>query len=122
MAKHPKVPTIEMVDAAIINQADPKNVNGRLYDAISILLDNFEDMTVREQVATVAAIARIQVLFIKLREERDEPKSEPARDGIEVKRFAKAFAANANRRRKSVSRKNTAIATADDLDSDQLEY
>lgn len=96
---------------------DPKNVNGRLYNAISTLLDNFDDMSVREQVATVAAIARIQVLFIKLREE----KIESANAGTAVKRYEKAFEANAARKRKRVagSVDRTLAAIRDD---DELEY
>lgn len=77
------------------NPNDPKNINGRLYDAVSTLLDNFQDMTVREQVTAVSAIARIQVLFMKIREDPSVPSS----TGTTVKRYAKAFASNANKRK-----------------------
>jgi hypothetical protein len=97
------------------NPDDPKDINGRLYDAISRLLDNFEDMTVREQVATVSAIARIQVVFPKIRE-----MSGGSQRGAVVRQYAAAFQANADRRRKNGARPDTA---ADDFDDDaELEY
>ena len=111
-----KLPQINHKDAPY-SSLDPKNVNGRLYDAMSKLLDNFEDMTVREQVATVAAIARIQVLFIKLREE----KSEPANVGTAVKRYEKAFQANATGRRKKITGSVAATLAAVRDDDDDLE-
>jgi hypothetical protein len=98
---------------------DPRNVNGRLYEAISKLLDNFDDMTVREQVATVAAIARIQVLFQKIREEQG---AIPSSAGTTVKRYAKAFEAHAARGRKAVAGSEIPLLDASYDDSDELEY
>jgi hypothetical protein len=104
---------------AIAEQADPKNVNGRLYDAMSTLLDSFHDMNVREQVATIAAIARIQVAFIKLRDESYG--SGAIYSGTAVKRYEKAFAANAARRR-HVGTRNGDVPLLETLDDDELEY
>jgi hypothetical protein len=102
-----------------VHTLDPKNVNGRLYDCISILLDNFQEMTVSEQVRTVAAIARIQVLFIKLREDGGVATN----TGTTVKKYAKAFEANAARRRKRVAGAGAALAAIENVGGDdELEY
>ena len=112
-----RMPTINERDTpAPSTTLDPKNLNGRLYDAMSTLLDNFEEMSVREQVATIAAIARIQVMLIKIREDNFDP----ATSGTAVKRYEKAFAANATRRRKAVI--GAAAALEDLSDDDELEY
>lgn len=95
---------------------DPKNLNGRLYDAMCDLLDEWGDMDVREKVATIAAIARIQVQFIKIREDHHVPGA----SGTAVKRYEKAFAANAARKRGKVTGSAT-IALIGDKD-DELEY
>jgi hypothetical protein len=102
------------------DQLDPLNVNGRLYHAISSLLDDFPDMSIREQIATVTAISRIQVTFIKLREE----KVEPPNVGAAVKRYETAFAKNANRKRKAIAGngKSSVVPILDEDDRDDLEY
>lgn len=120
MKKAVKIKTLDNEEIKLADPAtltDPLNVNGRLYRAMSTLLDTFEEMTVREQVATVSAIARIQVLFIKLREEKYDTGSA----GTALKRYEKAFAANAARRRKGVSRSSIDGLLIDDSD-DTLEY
>jgi hypothetical protein len=108
---------IEVTPADIdpLNPDDPKDINGRLYDAISNLLDKFEEMTVREQVAVVSAIARIQVQFPKIRETSGD-----SRRGAVVRQYTQAFKANAGRRRKSAPR---STIPDDDLDDgfDELE-
>jgi len=100
---------------------DPKNVNGRLYDAMAKLLDNFDEMSVREQVATIVAIARIQTIFLKLR----DVEGASGTSGSAVKRYEKAFQANATRKRKSGSGQSDAATVytlhEDDSDADELD-
>lgn len=102
---------------------DPLNINPRLARWASEIIENRHVLTPSEQVRALAAIARIQYLFMKLREETEDERSRSS-SGTEVKRFAKAFAANAGRRRKSIARKSVpssaAIAFKDD--DDELEY
>lgn len=101
-----------------MTELDPLNINPRLQAWISELIDNRDDMTVSEQVRAVAAIARIQYLFMKLREE----KSEPVNTGVAVKQYEKAFQANATRRRKKLTGSTTAVLTTIRDDDDELEY
>jgi hypothetical protein len=73
--------------------ADPLNVNARLYRQISVLLEQMEDpdagkkLTVRERIAALTAIGRIQVLFVGLRKEKNNVGS-----GSSVKKYSGAFA------------------------------
>lgn len=73
--------------------ADPLNVNARLYQQISVLLEQMEDknadkkLTIRERIAALTAIGRIQVLFVGLRKERSSVGS-----GASVKKYTGAFA------------------------------
>jgi hypothetical protein len=106
---------------APIASLDPKNVNGRLYDCISSLLDSFQDMTVSEQVRTVSAIARIQVLFAKIREEPGAYNA--SNSGQTVRKYAKAFEAHATRRGKTIAGSAATAALLDaTADDDELEY
>lgn len=114
MAKSKQALTINGDETPGFADSDPKNLNGRLYDAMSRLLDTFDDMTVREQVATVSAIARIQMTWIKIRENANAT----ANSGTTVKRYEKAFAANATRKRKPLARPDFDGLLGDD----ELEY
>lgn len=73
--------------------ADPLNVNARLYRQISVLLEQMEDpdvnkkLTIRERIAALTAIGRIQVLFVGLRKEKSNVGS-----GSSVKKYTGAFA------------------------------
>lgn len=123
--EHKDVPENRNPNALI----DPLNINPRLAAWVSELIENRHLMNIAEQVRSVAAIARIQYAFMKLREERDkeEEKKLNANSGTEVKRFAKAFTSNAGRRRKGNSRppKQDLILDAierDDDESTELEY
>lgn len=99
-----------------IQPLDPLNINARLQLWVSELIENRADMTTAEQVRAIAAIGRIQYVFMKLREE----KFEPVNTGTAVKRYEKAFASNAARRRKAVARKSGTLPAiledADDLE------
>lgn len=87
---------------------DPLDVNGRLYTAMSTLLDNFDDMSPREQVLAISAIARIQVLFMKIRE---EPGASP-NTGSAVRKYEQAFKENAARSRKRLKPRTDDIIAA----------
>ena len=85
-----------------INPLDPHNVTPRLQQWISELIEKRDNMSVREEIAAIAAIGRLQVMFVTLREEQGGGVA----TGTEVKRFAKAFAANADRGRKGAAGKS----------------
>ena len=98
-----------------INPLDPHNINPRIQQWISELIEKRDSMTVSEEIRALAAIARIQVNFITLREESGGGLA----TGTEVKRFAEAFAANAKSRGKNISGSAKLAALAfDDDDSD----
>lgn len=80
------------------------------------LLNQFHEMDVRERIATISAVARIEVVLLKLK----EATYAPDRSGSTVRRYEKAFAANAARKRKALT--GAAIALVEDLDDDELEY
>lgn len=93
---------------------DPLNIDARLMKQVSKLLDLLEDnehVTIREITGALAAIARIRIGYVKLRDE------EPANAGSVVRKYASAFAANAAGGRARVSRSAAADAD-DDIDSD----
>jgi hypothetical protein len=94
---------------------DPANINPRLLLWVSELIDAREEMPISEQIRAIAAIGRLQINMIKLREDSGGGHQ----SGTEVKRFAKAFAANATNKRKKLARSTAAIAGPDD---DDLEY
>lgn len=97
---------------------DPKNVNGRLYDQIDILLSYLEErdaaaeddgvrVTLKERIAVLIAIARIQVAFVGLRKEKTPDDDVP---GSAVRKYATAFANDARRRTKPVGRRTNVVA------------
>lgn len=95
---------------------DALDVNGRLYRQISKLLDQLDEgdegaepITIRERIAALVAIGRIQVMFMGLRKEDRGDSS----GGTKVRKYSTAFqAANANRRGKTAAR--SARDAADD--------
>lgn len=89
----------------------------RLQEAMEILLDRFDDMDVREQVATISAIARIEIALIKI----GESGYVTGASGATVKRYEKAFAANAASKRESIAG-SAALLSSVDSDDDELEY
>ena len=91
---------------------DPLNVNGRLYEQVSKLLDQLAkpSVTLRERTMALAAIARIQQIFVKLRDENREPENA----GSTVRKYAASFQANAARGRARLSRPQPAPEPDDD--------
>lgn len=102
-----------------VNPLDPLDINSQLMQWAQELIQKRYDMETNEQVRCIAAIARIQYLFMKLREEK--PEYSHVNAGTEVRRFAKAFAGHAGKR-KSVARSRTAGALPFKTDDDELEY
>ena len=99
---------------------DPKNLNGMLYDrCCELLRDEWDEMDTRQRIATLTAISNVQVRFIKIRADHHVP----AVSGTTVRRYEKAFAANATRKRKSVAG-DAAVAAllTNDGEPDELEY
>ena len=95
---------------------DPLNVNGRLYQQMSYLLDQVETdpaITFRERLAAVIAIGRIQVMFVNLRKES----SDDGTSGSAVRKYATAFK-NAGRGRKKIARSSTPAITDQSDDDD----
>lgn len=82
---------------------DPLQVNARLYMQISELLNQLETMsglTIRERVAALTAIGRVQVLFVGLRKEKIDygPGA-----GSAVRKYATAFSKDDPGRRKAIA-------------------
>lgn len=72
--------------------ADPLQVNARLYLQISELLGQLEAMeglTIRERVAALVAIGRIQTIFVGLRKEKG---LYDGNAGAAVRKYSSAFA------------------------------
>jgi hypothetical protein len=84
----------------ISSATDPLSVNIRLYRQISQLLTQLEQaedgLTIRERVAALVAIGRIQVLFVNLRKEKF---NDAAIAGSKVRKYATSFKAHDARRR-----------------------
>jgi hypothetical protein len=85
--------------------ADPLQVNARLYMQISELLAQLEEgggdrITLRERVAALVAIGRIQVLFVGLRKEKGlyEPNA-----GSSVRKYSTAFGKDDAGKRKKIA-------------------
>lgn len=86
-------------DGSGFDPVDPLNIQPRLQQWVSELIEAREDMTMGEQIRAIAAISRLMVNNVALRKETGGGGA----TGTEVKRFAKAFAANADRRRKNLA-------------------
>jgi hypothetical protein len=91
-------------------EIDPLKVNERLYKQVSKLLDDMErpnnELTVRERLAAVIAIGRLQVIFMGLRKEV----TDDAGTGSSVRKYSAAFK-NAARRGKKGTRSTASRAT-----------
>jgi hypothetical protein len=111
--------------------ADPLNVNARLYRQVSKLLDDLEAppvkrgrgkdakeedaVTMRERIAALTAIARIQTIFIQLRAE-DNP--DERRAGSAVRRYSGAFKNAAGGRKTGGRSGPAAVAAAEPMGDD----
>ena len=107
-----------MKKPTVVSNIDPLDVNGRLYRQMALLLDQLErgaeEISLRERIAALIAVGRVQTIFMGLRKEnRDEPNA-----GTAVRRYAKAFEANAIGKRKAASRSSGRAAPAADPTDD----
>jgi hypothetical protein len=96
---------------------DPENIDSRLYKQVSKLLEQLETkstVTLRERVQALVAIARIQTIFMSLRQKGSQDDNTA---GSSVRKYESAFQAHDARRRKAIAR---ATAEADDDDGDDL--
>ena len=93
-------------------ERDPCNINGRLYNQMDKLLSQLEraddeHITLKERVAALMALARIQVAFVGLRKEKI-PDEHVA--GSSVRKYAQAFANDARRGKAGRGAARTAVA------------
>ena len=92
---------------------DPLGINVRLYNQISEVLHQLENdghVTLKERIAALIAIGRIQVIFMGLRKE----KYDDASTGSSVRKYAKAFKTHDARGRKAIA---GGAAEPDDADN-----
>jgi hypothetical protein len=97
---------------------DPESIDARLYKQVSKLLEQLETsstVSLRERIQALVAIARIQTIFMTLRQKGN--KDDPTVAGSSVRKYESAFQAHDARRRKAIAR---AAAEADDDDGDDL--
>jgi len=82
-----------------LTTGDPLNVNARLYHQISELLvqlEHDENVTMRERIAALVAIARIQTIFVALRKEKNDDSA----TGKSIKKYTSVFKDGSGRRKK----------------------
>jgi len=96
---------------------DSLNINQRLYKQLGRMLDQLEaedcTITVRERIAALVAIGRIQVIFMGLRKEDAD---EPSARGSTVTKYARTFKTNAARGRAKSARRGAAAAAVVEFD------
>jgi hypothetical protein len=101
---------------------DPLDVNGRLYRQIGALLDQLEsaeNLGVRDRIAALVAIGRIQTMFVGLRKENKDDRSEA---GSAVRKFKTAFTASPGARKpKRGSGPTLAKTESYDTDDDDID-
>jgi hypothetical protein len=85
-----------------------------------MMTDEWEDLSARERIALLSAVARIEVQFPKIRE---GSYASNTNTGSTVRQYEKAFAANAARKRKHVPGPDTELLNGrTGEDNDELEY
>jgi len=96
---------------------DPLNINARLYAQLGKMLDQLEAgdsmITLRERIAALIAVGRLQVIFKGLRSK--DPESHSV--GTTVSRYSNVFAKNAARGRET-SRGTAAVVQFDRHDDE----
>jgi hypothetical protein len=94
---------------------DPLDLNGRLYRRLGKILDRLEagdKITLREELAALGLILKLQLGFMKLREETQEDPNA----GTAIRKYAAAFQAHA------VSSGAGGARTAADYKREAIEY
>lgn len=85
-----------------MSNLDPLSINVRLYHQVSEMLtqlENSPNITLKERIAALIAIGRIQVIFTALRKEKIDDGS----SGSSVRKYATAFKTHDARRRKAIA-------------------
>ncbi|HEY2530287.1 MAG TPA: hypothetical protein VGJ20_20515 [Xanthobacteraceae bacterium] len=104
---------------------DPLNVNQRLYRQVAKLLDQLENLdksgevriTLKERIAALVAIGRIQTIFMGLRKENaDEPTA-----GSSVRKYAGNFKGTGDTRRRTKGSRPAFRPTDDPVPDDWFE-
>lgn len=110
-----KIPEVNVYDEQNNRMAktDPRNINGRLYECISKLLDNFDDMSPSEQIRCIAAIAGVQIKY-----NFGGNFGADTVVGATVRKYAKAFKNAASKRKAITGEAAVAAAIANNLDDD----
>ena len=94
---------------------DSLKVNERLYRQIAKVLDDLEqrgdELTIRDRIAALVAVGRIQTIFASLRKEHQEDDNA----GSAVRKYSGAFAAKA--KNGTSSRKKATRRSSDDEDN-----
>lgn len=104
--------------------ADPRNVNSRLYNQIATLLDDLEaedireKLDIKERIAAIIAIGRIQIMFVNLRKENPNVARPRAGAGSTARKYASAFRAKAHATRRGAKVAGRRSAAADDIGDD----
>jgi hypothetical protein len=101
---------------------DALKVNERLYRQIAKVLDDLEqrgdELTIRDRIAALVAVGRIQTIFVSLRKEHQEDDNA----GAAVRKYAGAFKAKAAHgvgRRKKATR---SAARASEQPDDPIQW
>lgn len=103
---------------SVAKPIDPLNVDARLYEQVSLLLDQLQDpgVSIRERIMALAAIARIRISYVKLNDNQDS-----ADAGSTLRKYSEAFANNAiTGRGKRPRRATAADDAADDAEWDEV--
>ena len=100
---------------------DPKSINSRLYNQVDALLTQLEEgehITLKERIAALIAVGRMQVIFMGLRKETADDDGER---GSTVRKYAGAFKADDPRERKTRPRPGPSPNADDDDLSDLID-
>lgn len=87
--------------------------------AREMMTSKWDDLSASEQIRLLATVARNEVLYPKIVEGSH---AGSVNSGATVRKYEKAFKANATRERKPVAGSDVDGFLEDDSDSDQLEY
>jgi hypothetical protein len=101
-----------------MSSLDPLGVNVRLYNQISEILHHLETderVTLKERIAALIAIGRIQIMFMGMRKE----KIHDASAGSSVRKYQKVFENGPGRRKKLAGPQPESTAD-DDLIADAI--
>jgi hypothetical protein len=97
----PKTTQLQPLNNVVpLNAFDPDQVNARLYKQVSVLLKQLEtegeELPIKERIAAMMAIGRLQDLFGKMRKGQGDVGA-----GSNVRKYEGTFASNAGRGREN---------------------